>query len=236
MDSHQKGQRMKKTWLALVAMVLLGGASAQAGLFDQGIGSAMYYGPYTGGHGYSYNTAYGYGLSFSPADSWQRDPFAYPAGVSPYRPWDKPIYYTVFPKPAVPYVAVPGPDGLPVLVPSATAALAPPAPIPAPPTMPLIPTPVAAPALKPVPPGPPPVCATIRLSVPDGAEVWFDREKTIQGGSDRVFQSPPLTPGKMVIYTVRAKWNSAGRPVEQFRVVGVRAGETAKVTFSAPSP
>jgi uncharacterized protein (TIGR03000 family) len=63
--------------------------------------------------------------------------------------------------------------------------------------------------------------------------VWFDKFKMTQTGSDRVYQTPPLVPGKTQIYTVRAKWNEAGRDVEQFRVVGVRAGETAKLNFTA---
>ena len=54
-----------------------------------------------------------------------------------------------------------------------------------------------------------------------------------QTGTDRVYQTPPLPAGKMQIYTVRAKWNQDGRDVEQFRVVGVRAGETSKLNFMA---
>jgi uncharacterized protein (TIGR03000 family) len=82
---------MMRRWMTLAGLVLLLGVSgetreASAGPFSSGIGSAMYYGPYTGGHGYSYAEAYHYGLSFSAADSWRRDPLAYPAGPYPYRP------------------------------------------------------------------------------------------------------------------------------------------------------
>jgi uncharacterized protein (TIGR03000 family) len=221
---------MRCHWLALAATIgLLGVASAQAGLFDQGIGSAMYYGPYTGGHGYSYNVAYGYGFAFSPADTWRRDPFAYPAGIYPYRPYDRPISCRVFPTPAVPYVSVPGPDGLPILVPSATPA--------GEPALPLTVAPTATPMLQPVPASAVAAQpATVRVSVPEGAEVWFDKEKLTQTGTERTFQSPPLPAGKMQIYSVRAKWNGGGREVEQFRVVGVRAGETARLTFPAARP
>jgi hypothetical protein len=45
-----------------------------------------------------------------------------------------------------------------------------------------------------------------------------------------------LPAGKTIIYTVRAKWNSGGKPIEQVRVVGVRGGETAKLTFSPDHP
>jgi uncharacterized protein (TIGR03000 family) len=218
---------MKNCWLALATATVLGIGSAQAGPFNQGIGDAMYYGPYTGGHGYSYNTAYGYGFAFSSADTWRRDPFAYPAGVYPYRPYERPISCTIFPKPAVPYISVPGPDGLPILLPSAVPAEAPTVIVPGTPAPVLQPVPVTATA---------PGCATIRVSVPEAAEVWIEKEKTTQKGSERVFQSPPLTPGKTQIYSIRAKWNDGGREVEQFRVVGVRAGETAKVTFTKAQP
>ena len=222
---------MTKYRLTLAALVVLNAASAHAGLFDGGIGGAMYYGPYTGGHAYSPNTAYGYGFAFSPADTWRRDPFAYPAGVYPYRPYEWPIYYRVFPnKTMTPYISVPGPDGLPVLVPAPGAASA--APITA---APVLPAPAPAPELLPVPVSTS-TPATIHVRVPAGAEVWIDKQKTTQTGMDRVFQSPPLTAGKMHIYSVRAKWNEGGREMEQFRVVGVRAGESARLTFPTVRP
>jgi uncharacterized protein (TIGR03000 family) len=221
---------MKNYALALAAVVILEASASVAGPFNQGIGGAMYYGPYTGGHAYSYNTAYGYGFAFSPADTWRRDPLAYPAGVYPYRPYEKPIYYRTFPDKDKAYIAVPGPDGLPVLVPAAKPEVTETGP-------PVIVAPAAAPVFHPVPetavlekP------ATIRIHVPAAAEVWFDKEKMGQTGADRVFQSPPLPPGKTHVYTVRAKWDDAGRPVEQFRVVGVRAGETAVLTFPSARP
>jgi uncharacterized protein (TIGR03000 family) len=236
---------MKSYWLTLPMLGLLG-VSAQAGLFNEGIGGAMYYGPYTGGHAYSYNTAYGYGFSFSPADTWRIDPLAYPSGIYPYRPYQQPIVYRVFPnKEMTPYVSVPGPDGLPVLAP-APGAVAPPT-VTLPPGVVPMPTPVAGAALA-VPTGVVPVLqpvpvseraetpATIRIRVPDGAEVWFDKAKTAQTGTDRVFQSPPVPAGKTLIYSVRARWNEGGREVEQFRVVGVRAGETARLTFTTARP
>jgi uncharacterized protein (TIGR03000 family) len=219
---------MKKYGLALAALGMLG--AAQAGPFNEGIGGAMYYGPYTGGHGYSYNTAYGYGFAFSSADTWRRDPFAYPAGIYPYRPYEKPITWQVFPKPAAPYVSVPGPDGLPILVPTVP-----------PPAFasgaPVVAAPSTTPALKPVPASlaaerP----ARIKVHVPEGALLWIDSEKTAQAGTDRVFETPPLPEGKTHVISVRAKWNAGDREVEQFRVVGVRAGETAKVAFPSTRP
>jgi uncharacterized protein (TIGR03000 family) len=212
---------MSKYWLTLANAVLLANVG-HAGLFDFSSG-AMNYGPYTGGHAYSYNVAYGYGFAFSPADTWRRDIFAYPGGVAPYRPNEWPIVCTVFPRPAVPYVSVPGPDGLYRLVPAGSLDAE---------GLPVV-SPGAVAGLQPVPAGDARLCARIRVIVPAGAEVWFDKTKTTQDGTDRVFETPPLTPGKTHIYTVRARWTDGTRDVEQFRVMGVRAGETAKLTFTA---
>jgi uncharacterized protein (TIGR03000 family) len=215
---------MKRFWLAMVC-VGLGVVPARAGLFDRGIGSAMEYGPYTGGHAYSYNVAYSYFFSPSPADTWRLDPLAYPAGVYPYRPNGQPILYRVFPKTpcSVPPISVPGEDGLPVLVNPGippTSLNLPPGVVPAP-----------LPVLNAVPAGSEARPATIRVVVPQNAEVWLEKEKTSQTGTDRAFVLPPLATGKLHVYTVRAAWTENGRAVEQVRVVGIKAGETAKVNF-----
>jgi uncharacterized protein (TIGR03000 family) len=185
-------------------------ASTQAGPFNRGIGGAMYYGPYTGGHLLPYNTAYGYGFAFNSTDTWRRDPIAYPGGITPYRPYERPILYRAFPlNPTNPPVAVPGPDGLPVL---------------------RTPAPVAgAPVLQPVPEAG--TFGTIRVTAPKGARVWVEKEE-LPGDGERVYRTQELAAGVMKIYSLRASWVSAGRTVEQFRVVGVKAGETARVEFT----
>ncbi|MGL4552471.1 MAG: hypothetical protein ACRC33_14960 [Gemmataceae bacterium] len=208
---------MNHTRAALfTAVALVGCVHAGPFGFGKGIGSAMYYGPYTGGHRYSYNTAYSYGLSFNAADSWRRDPIAYPAGIYPYRPDEKPILHRAWPVgPVGPPISVTGEDGLPVLaapVPSTSVA-----------PLPLAPAPVV--ALKPVPAavgG----SALIKFAAPEGAEVYVEKERV----TGDVYQTPPLE-GRMQVYSVRAKWLRDGREVEQFRVVGVRPGETARLTF-----
>ncbi len=209
----------------LLALPCLPAAEAQ--LFPRGP-EALRYGAYTGGHGYSYNTAYSYGLSFSSADSWWRDPIAYPAGIYPYRPYGRPIIYRVYPNPTTPYVSVPGPNGLPMLIRQGTA----------PEGVEVVATPGGvAPStdlrLTPVPTAAASKSAQIRIVAPAGAEVWVEKEKL--PGAGAVFQTPPLTPGKMEIYSVRAKWSVAGKEVEQFRVVGVRAGDSAEVQFTPVS-
>jgi uncharacterized protein (TIGR03000 family) len=215
---------MKRFSLSLL-VVVVGALPAWAGLFNRGIGSAMEYGPYTGGHAYSYNVAYSYGFAFSAADTWRRDYYAYPAGVYPYRPYGQPIFCRVFPQTpgSVPPISVQGEDGLPILVHPGVppTALATPAVV--------VPGPM--PALHAVPVLDQARAATIRVVVPYNAQVWLEKEQRTETGMERVFTLPPLTPGKTHIYTVRAAWTENGRPVEQVRVVGIRAGETAKVNF-----
>jgi uncharacterized protein (TIGR03000 family) len=194
--------------------------TAEAQLFPRGP-DALRYGAYTGGHAYSYNTAYGYGLSFSPADSWYRDTFAYPGGIYPYRPYQRPIVYRVFPTPTTPYISVPGPNGLPILVPQRVELTPAPVGMIVGSSLPLVPVPTPADAR----------CAQIRVVAPAGAEVWVEKQKL--PGAAATYRTPPLTPGKMEIYSVRAKWVAAGRQVEQFRVVGVSAGDSAQVQFAA---
>lgn len=212
------GAAMKRFGFAVVAALALGTA-AQAGPFNKGIGSAMIYGPYTGGHNYSYNVAYSYGFAFSSADTWRRDPFAYPAGVYPYRPNGQPIYHRVYPKgpDQVPPISVPAEDGLPVLMHPGVSSGA---------SLPI--GGGEAVALQPVPAQQ--GSATIKIVAPPNAEVWVDREK-VAGG---MALTPPLQAGKTYVYTVRATWTQDGRNVEQIRVVGIRAGETAKVDFLTP--
>jgi uncharacterized protein (TIGR03000 family) len=217
---------MTRTMAVVAGCVLLGAAPLWAGPFNKGIGPAMIYGPYTGGHGYSYATAYHYGFPFSAADTWKRDIFAYPAGVSPYRPYGRPIYHRVYPRPATPMIAVPDEDGLPTLVPVPSGERAAPAP-----AVSLSPVTPDLPPLRQVPAALP---ATVRIQAPEGAEVWVDKEKLAEG--ERSYQTEALAGGKMRIFSVRAKWKDAAREVEQVRVVGVKAGETARVKFGAEAP
>lgn len=211
---------MKQIALALLVAALLAG-TAQAQFFRKGIGSAMIYGPYTGGHNYSYNVAYSYGFAFSSADTWRRDPFAYPAGVYPYRPYGQPILHRAFPKGDVPPISVPAEDGLPVLVhPGARAA---------PEAATTVPS--ASVQLQPTPKADEGLAATIKIVVPSGAELWVEKQK-VEGGAERVVSSPPLPSGKLFVYSVRAVWRENGQEVDRVRVVGVKAGETAKVDFS----
>jgi uncharacterized protein (TIGR03000 family) len=82
----------------------------------------------------------------------------------------------------------------------------------------------------------PPNEAQIRLRVPANAEVWFDGQKTNQTGTVRNFYSPPLTPGQSYRYQVRVRWMQDGRPVEQERIVRVRANSIEDLNFGKPLP
>lgn len=232
---------MTRGSLAICA-ALLTLSSVQAGgwLFPRGPGPHMRFGPYTGGHGYSYNEAYSYGYPFSAADTWRRNVFSQPQGYTPYRPNEKPIQHRVFPKPDVPYISVLGPDGMPMLVRPpvggvmdgavAPPLLVPPASLPPAGTPLLQPVPAEA-ALAPTAAN----AATVRIQVPEGAEVWVEKQKLDQVGPERIFTTPALSSEQTEIVSVRAKWHEAGREVEQFRAVGVRAGQTASVRFTSRS-
>jgi uncharacterized protein (TIGR03000 family) len=67
--------------------------------------------------------------------------------------------------------------------------------------------------------------ATVRMSVPSGARVWFEDEPTSQTGRDRLFVSPALTPGRNYVYHVRVQWDDDGKAVERHRDVAVHAGD-----------
>jgi len=79
-----------------------------------------------------------------------------------------------------------------------------------------------------------PVTVSVFVPVPD-AQVWFQNSLTQQQGTERVFQSAPLETGSTYIYTVKARWNENGRPVEQERQVNVQPGQSVTVDFRGNS-
>ncbi|MGE3805558.1 MAG: TIGR03000 domain-containing protein [Gemmataceae bacterium] len=76
--------------------------------------------------------------------------------------------------------------------------------------------------------------AYIEVSVPATAEILFDGSKTTQTGTDRLFETPELEPGKEFEYEVTARWQQDGKPVEEKKAVTVRAGQRVRVDFSSP--
>jgi uncharacterized protein (TIGR03000 family) len=79
--------------------------------------------------------------------------------------------------------------------------------------------------------------ATIEVSVPADAKVWFEDYPTVQTGSERYFESPPLTPGKTYSYVVTAQWRGPdGKDVVRKQEVSVRANEGSSVEFVSRAP
>lgn len=76
--------------------------------------------------------------------------------------------------------------------------------------------------------------ALIRVTVPPTAQIWIEDQKTLQGGTTRVFQTPALTPGRIFYYTLKVSWpNGPGQKdfiVEQ--EIMVKAGQTSIIDFT----
>jgi uncharacterized protein (TIGR03000 family) len=73
--------------------------------------------------------------------------------------------------------------------------------------------------------------AMVAVRVPANAEVFFDDFKTSQTGEVRYFNTPPLTPGQVYTYHIRANWMQDGQPVTQTRAVKVEGGKRSAVDF-----
>lgn len=74
--------------------------------------------------------------------------------------------------------------------------------------------------------------ALLRVRVPrEDARVWIENAPMRQGGTDRLFNSPPLDPGKDYSYTVRASWMANGQEVVREKEVRIRAGQQSAVNF-----
>lgn len=75
--------------------------------------------------------------------------------------------------------------------------------------------------------------ATIEVSVPADARVWFDDFLTEQTGFERSFESPPLKPGKAYSYVVTAQWRGPnGNDVVRKERVRIRANEKSTLEFA----
>jgi uncharacterized protein (TIGR03000 family) len=76
----------------------------------------------------------------------------------------------------------------------------------------------------------------IHVLVPAAAKVWFNDSETQQVGTDRLFTSPPLTPGFDYTYDVKAQWiDQSGNQVTQVRQVTMRANAQVDVNFLQPA-
>jgi uncharacterized protein (TIGR03000 family) len=77
---------------------------------------------------------------------------------------------------------------------------------------------------------------TVRVSIPPTAELLVDGVKTAQTGADRLFESPPVEPGRDIRYDLTARWVENGATVERIRTVSGKPGDTVRVDFTVPSP
>jgi uncharacterized protein (TIGR03000 family) len=73
--------------------------------------------------------------------------------------------------------------------------------------------------------------ATVRVRVPNDAEVWFNDVKTKKTGESRRFITPALEDGKRYSYDIRAKWAKDGKTVEHTRTIQLYAGDRLTVDF-----
>jgi uncharacterized protein (TIGR03000 family) len=67
--------------------------------------------------------------------------------------------------------------------------------------------------------------ATIKVLIRGDARLAIDDFETRQGGAERLFETPPLPPGRVFTYTLTAVWKEEERPVKRMAVATVRAGK-----------
>jgi uncharacterized protein (TIGR03000 family) len=77
--------------------------------------------------------------------------------------------------------------------------------------------------------------ATIELTVPADAQVWFDGQATTQTGTVRRFVTPPLNAEGDYSYEVKIRWNKDGQPAEQTKTISVSAGGLRQLNLLRPT-
>jgi uncharacterized protein (TIGR03000 family) len=77
----------------------------------------------------------------------------------------------------------------------------------------------------------------LRVRLPSAdAVVWANGVRMGETGTVRVFNTPPLTPGKSYSYDVRVRWMGPAGVEEQTRTVRVRPEDTTVADFTTPAP
>jgi uncharacterized protein (TIGR03000 family) len=74
------------------------------------------------------------------------------------------------------------------------------------------------------------VVLSLRLPQP-AAQVYIDGLLTIQTGTDRIFETPPLEAGKSHAFTVTARWIEGGQVIEMTKTATGTPGEVVRVDF-----
>jgi uncharacterized protein (TIGR03000 family) len=66
--------------------------------------------------------------------------------------------------------------------------------------------------------------ATVELTVPADAQVWFNGQATSLTGTVRRFVTPPLNANGDYSYEVKVTWTKDGKPMEESKTISVVAG------------
>jgi uncharacterized protein (TIGR03000 family) len=77
--------------------------------------------------------------------------------------------------------------------------------------------------------------ATLIVNLPADAKLTVDQAPTQSTSARRVFVTPPLEPGKVYTYTLRAQVNRDGQTFTASREVNVRPGQETQVTLDVPT-
>ncbi|CAN0429643.1 unnamed protein product, partial [Phaeothamnion confervicola] len=67
--------------------------------------------------------------------------------------------------------------------------------------------------------------ATLTVTVPSDAQVWFDGKEASGSGTSRVFTSPVLQPGQSSVLSIKARWNGSDRTMQ----LPITAGDNMSV-------
>ncbi|MGE3804993.1 MAG: TIGR03000 domain-containing protein [Gemmataceae bacterium] len=73
--------------------------------------------------------------------------------------------------------------------------------------------------------------AQLRVFLPPDATLEIEGYTPKATGTERLFESPPLEPGKNYFYTLRAHWTSPKGRVTRMQLVRMRAGEESRAEF-----
>jgi uncharacterized protein (TIGR03000 family) len=79
-------------------------------------------------------------------------------------------------------------------------------------------------------------CLVLSVRVPQStAMVLVDGKPTVQTGTERTFESPPLEDGQMYQYTVTARWVENGQVVEVSKAATGAPGAVVVLDFGSPA-
>jgi uncharacterized protein (TIGR03000 family) len=76
--------------------------------------------------------------------------------------------------------------------------------------------------------------ATLVVELPAHATLAVDDQPTLSTSTSRVLESPPLVPGIVYHYTLKAEVVRDGRTLTQEKKVSVSAGQVTRVSFDTP--